>query len=333
MTIRVGITGFGRIGRCVLRAWLESKRSDIEVVALNFRRTVEDKMRLLQYDSTHGRLNANITIADEEHITIDEHKIRVFHEDQPSNIGWNEARVDVVLECTGVFKAKEQASQHLGGSVSKVLISAPAPDPDATIVLGVNEETLTGAEQVISVGSCTTNCLAPVAKVLQQHCGIAEGFMTTIHAYTSDQTLLDNSHKNPRRARSAALSMIPTSTGAAKALGLVLPELQGKLDGTSIRVPTPNVSLVDLVFNAERTTDPGAITRAMQEASSGNMQDILGICSEPLVSIDFNHSPYSGVFDTTQTHQVRDNLFRVAAWYDNEWGFSNRMLDLAARVG
>ncbi len=332
MTIRIGINGLGRIGRCVVRAWAEYNREDVEIVAINFRGKTDEKMHLLKYDSAHGTFNADIS-SNENEVIINGKNIKIFHESDPTKIKWSDVGVDVVLECTGVFKSKKDAGLHLGGSVKKVLVSAPSPDADSTIVYGVNNSAYSLSDEIISVGSCTTNCLAPVAKVLHDAIGIKSGFMTTIHAYTSDQNLLDNNHKDLRRARAATLSMIPTSTGAAKALAIVIPELKGKLDGTAIRVPTPNVSFVDLTFNAAKDTSVEIINNLMLEASHGLMKTILEVNEKPLVSIDFNHNPHSSIFDATQTYVLEKRLCRVAAWYDNEWGFSVRMLDVAALVG
>ncbi len=332
MTVRVGITGFGRIGRCVLRAWADSNRTDVEIVALNYRKNTEEKLHLLKYDSTHGTFRGDIH-ADGDNFFVNGKPLKIFHGHTPEEINWVDAGVDVVLECTGVFRDKAGAGGHLKGGAKKVLVSAPSPDADSTIVFGVNNQAAKPSDTVISVGSCTTNCLAPVAKVLNDGVGIETGFMTTVHAYTSDQNLLDNGHKDLRRARSAGLSMIPTSTGAAKALGLVLPELKGKLDGVAVRVPTPNVSLVDLTFVAKRETTKEEIHQLIRSAANGSMKGVLGVCDEPLVSCDFNGNPHSSIFDESQTYVQNGTLVRVAAWYDNEWGFSNRMLDVAALVG
>lgn len=333
MTVKIGITGLGRIGRCVIRSWIESGRDDVEVVAVNYRQNTPEKVHLLQYDSTHGTLSQQVTAEGDEAIVIGDKRIKVLNYSNPADIPWGDVGVDVVLECTGVFKKHADASKHLIGGAKKVLISAPSPDPDSMVVYGVNNEVVKPEHQVISIGSCTTNCLAPVAKILNDEFGIVAGFMTTVHAYTNDQNVLDGGHKDLRRARTCAASMIPTSTGAAKALGQVLPELDGKLDGTAVRVPTPNVSLVDLAFTAEKSTSVEAINAAIKSASQGKMKGVLGYNEAPLVSIDFNHNPHSSVFDATQTYKVGDNLYRVATWYDNEWGFSCRMLDVAALVG
>ncbi len=332
MAVKVGVNGIGRIGRCCIRAWIESGRDDIEIVAMNFRKNTAEKAHLLKYDSTHGTLNKDVTF-DDEYLTIDGKKIRTFHNADPADIPWSKADVDVVLECTGVFRTHEAASAHLGGSVKKVLISAPSPDADAMIVHGVNNEVYKASDQIISIGSCTTNCLAPVAKILDEEIGIVNGFMTTIHAFTSDQNILDNGHKDLRRARTASASMIPASTGAAKALGKVLPNLDGKVDGTAMRVPTQNVSFVDLTFTAARNTSVEEINGLMKNYAEGTLKGILEYNDAPLVSIDFNHNPNSSIFDADQTYVQGGTCVRIGAWYDNEWGFSNRMLDLAKFVG
>ncbi|MBN8531537.1 MAG: type I glyceraldehyde-3-phosphate dehydrogenase [Alphaproteobacteria bacterium] len=327
MTIKVAINGLGRIGRCLIRAAAEYNQWDIEIVAANGPAATPAHLHLLKYDSVHGRFPGEIT-AESEEIRFGKHKMKIFHEREPEKLPWKDLGVDVVLECSGKFTKKADAERHIAAGAKKVLISAPSPDAESTIVYGVNNAALKKEHKIVSVGSCTTNCLAPVAKTLNDAVGIVQGYMTTIHAYTSDQNIHDGSHKDLRRARAATLSMVPTSTGAAKALGLVLPELKGKLDGTSIRVPTPNVSLVDLTFNAGKATSAEEINNAIKAAASGPMKGVLGTTDEPLVSIDFNHSPFSSVFDLTQTAVVGGSLVRVAAWYDNEWGFSCRMWDV-----
>lgn len=328
MTVRIAINGLGRIGRCILRAVTELDRNDVKIVAVNGPADTDTHVHLLKYDSIHGTFpQVKKTGADE--IDMGKGAFPVFHERDPNKLPWGDFDVDVVLECTGRFRNKEESLPHLNAGAKKVIISAPADSVDATVVYGVNNHVVKKDHTVISIGSCTTNCLAPVAKVLNDTIGIESGFMTTIHAYTNDQNIMDGSHKDLRRARSAGLSMIPTSTGAAKALGLVLPELAGKLDGTSVRVPTPNVSLVDLCFNATRATSKEEIHKVITEAANGSMKGVLGTCAEKLVSIDFNHNSCSSVFDLTQTHVVNGSLCRVASWYDNEWGFSCRMLDAA----
>ena len=328
MTIRIGINGLGRIGRCVLRAIYESEHSDIELVAVNGPAAAETHVHLLKYDSVHGRFHGEVK-AEGDNLNINGKTIPIFRERDPKNIPWKSASVDIVFECTGKFNKRNAASAHLEAGAKKVIISAPADGADATIVYGVNNAALKKEHQVISVGSCTTNGLAPVAQVLQQTVGIEAGFMTTIHSYTGDQNLVDNSHKDLRRARSAALSMIPTSTGAAKTIGLILPELKGRLDGTSIRVPTPNVSLIDLCITASRDTSVEEINAALQTAAAGPLKGVLGVSAEPLVSIDFTHTTFSSIVDLAGTNVVGKRLVRVASWYDNEWAFSCRMLDVA----
>jgi glyceraldehyde 3-phosphate dehydrogenase len=329
MAVKVAISGFGRIGRNVLRAMAEAKRSDLEVVAINDLGSAKDNAHLFKYDSVHGTFQGKVAV---EGDTIDVgmgKPIRVLAIKDPSKLPWKELGVDIVMECTGIFTDKEKAKVHLDAGAKRVLVSAPSKGADLTVVYGVNHDKLTGDHKVVSNASCTTNCLAPVAKVINDLCGLQQGFMTTIHAYTSDQRLQDQAHKDMRRARAAALSMIPTSTGAAKAVGLVLPELNGRLDGTAIRVPTPNVSVVDLKFLPGRETSVEELNEAMKKATEGPLKGVLSVTDEPLVSIDFNHSPYSSNFDLTQTQIVDGKLVRVLSWYDNEWGFSNRMSDTA----
>ncbi|MEL6958539.1 MAG: type I glyceraldehyde-3-phosphate dehydrogenase [Pseudomonadota bacterium] len=327
MTVKVAINGFGRIGRNVLRAIVESGRTDIEVIAINDLGPVETNAHLLQYDSVHGRFPAQVTV-DGDTINVGRGPIKVTAIRNPADLPWSD--VDVVMECTGIFTSKEACQAHLENGSSRVLISAPGKDADKTIVYGVNHDTLTGDDLVVSNASCTTNCLAPVAKVLNDTVGIKRGFMTTVHSYTGDQPTLDTMHKDLYRARAAAMSMIPTSTGAAKAVGLVLPELNGKLDGVAIRVPTPNVSVVDLTFEASRDTTADEINEAMRAASaSGPLKGILGVTDHKLVSMDFNHDPHSSIFATDQTKVMDGNMCRILSWYDNEWGFSNRMADTA----
>ncbi len=328
MTIKVAINGFGRIGRLVLRAAYESKNSDIEIVAINDLGSAKVNAHLLKYDSVHGAFPGEVSAKDDSTLTINGKDIKVFAERDPKNIPWKEAGVDVVHECTGLFVSRESAAAHLQAGAKKVIISAPGTDVDLTVVYGVNHDKLQASHEVISNASCTTNCLAPVASVLNKLVGIEKGYMTTVHAYTGDQPMLDTFHKKDmRRARAGALSMIPTSTGAAKAVGLVLPELAGKLDGSAIRVPTPNVSVVDLTFIANKETTVAEVNQALKEAANGALNGVLGYNEEPLVSSDFNHSKLSSIFDSTQTQVVGGNLVRVVSWYDNEWGFSNRMLD------
>lgn len=330
--IRVAINGFGRIGRNVLRAIHEAARTDLAVVAINDLGPVETNAHLLRYDSVHGRFPGTVT-ADGESIDIGGGPIRVLRERDPAQLPWADLAVDVALECTGLFTTREKAAAHLDAGARKVLISAPGTDVDLTVVYGVNHETLTPAHTVVSNASCTTNCLAPVAAVLHDAIGIERGFMTTVHAYTLDQPVLDTLHGDLRRARGAAGSMIPTSTGAARAVGLVLPALAGKLDGTAVRVPTANVSMIDLAFVAGRDTAADEINAAVQRAAAGPLAGVLGYCAEPLVSVDFNHRPESSTFDAGQTAVVDGRLCRVLSWYDNEWGFSHRMGDVAAYIG
>ena len=331
MTVKVAINGFGRIGRNVLRAILESGRTDIEVVAINDLGPVETNAHLLRFDSVHGRFpHTVITTADT--IDVGRGPMKVTAIKNPAELPWGD--VDIIMECTGIFTSKDKVQAHLSTGAKRVLISAPGDGTDKTIVFGVNHNTLTAADLVVSNASCTTNCLAPVAKVLNDSIGIVKGFMTTIHSYTGDQPTLDTMHKDLYRARAAALSMIPTSTGAAKAVGLVLPELKGKLDGVAIRVPTPNVSVVDLVFEAKRSTTVAEINDAIRAAvTSGPLVGILGLTDQPNVSSDFNHDSHSSVFHMDQTKVLDGTMVRILSWYDNEWGFSNRMSDTAVAMG
>ncbi|MDD2869434.1 type I glyceraldehyde-3-phosphate dehydrogenase [Neomegalonema sp.] len=331
MAVRVAINGFGRIGRNVLRAIVESGRTDIEVVAINDLGPVETNAHLMRYDSVHGRFPGVVTVSGDS-IDVGRGPIRVTAERDPSKLPHKELGVQIALECTGIFTARDKAAAHLAAGAQRVLISAPGEDADATIVYGVNHQILTKDHLIVSNASCTTNCLSPVAKVLQETVGIVKGYMTTIHAYTGDQPTLDTMHKDLYRARAAALSMIPTSTGAAKAVGLVLPELKGKLDGSSIRVPTPNVSVVDLKFTAGRRTSAEEINAAVKAAAEGPLKGVLGYSEAPLVSIDFNHDAHSSTFAATQTKVMDGDFVRVLAWYDNEWGFSNRMSDTAVAM-
>jgi glyceraldehyde 3-phosphate dehydrogenase len=336
MAVRVAINGFGRIGRNVLRAVVESGRDDIEVVAINDLGPVETNAHLLRYDSVHGRFPGEVRVNGDS-IDVGHGPIKVTAERDPANLPHGDLGVDIVMECTGIFTSPDKAKAHLDAGAKRVLVSAPLSNPtqgEKTIVYGVNDETLTGEDTIVSNASCTTNCLAPVAAVLHNAVGIERGFMTTIHAYTGDQPTLDTMHKDLYRARAAALSMIPTSTGAAKAVGLVLPELNGKLDGVAIRVPTPNVSVVDFKFVPARETSKEEINEAVREASNSNrLRGILGFTEEKLVSSDFNHDPHSAVFHMDQTKVIEGGLCRVMAWYDNEWGFSNRMCDTAVAMG
>ncbi len=332
MTVRVAINGFGRIGRLVLRAIIESKNKQINVIAINDLGSIEANAHLLKYDSIHGRFEKEIELTSGG-MNIAGNEIRVYSERQPKKLPWSELKIDLVLECTGIFTKKEDAIKHILAGSRKVLISAPGADVDYTVVYGVNDRGLKDKYKVVSNASCTTNCLAPVAKVLNDKIGIESGFMTTVHAYTGDQPVLDTLHSDFRRARAANLSMIPTSTGAARAVGLVLPELNGKLDGTSVRVPTANVSMVDLTFYSSRDTSADEVNNSIQEASESYLKNILSYNTEPLVSSDFNHNKYSSIFDATQTHVVQKRLVRILSWYDNEWGFSNRMIDVALLMG
>lgn len=328
MTIRIAINGLGRIGRCVARAIVEENYKDIELVAVNASAPIETLVHLMKYDSVHGTFNFPVSGKGDE-LEINGKKVKVVNERDPKKLPWKDLKIDVVFECTGAFTKKDDAAQHILAGAKKVIISAPAKEDSVkTIVYGVNDSALTSEDVVISVGSCTTNCLAPVAKALNDAIGIEKGFMTTIHAYTNDQNIVDNPHKDLRRARACAMSMIPTSTGAAKAIGLVLPELKGKLDGGAIRVPTPNVSMVDLNFIAKRETTKDEVNEAVKKAV-GQMKGVLQYVTEPLVSIDFNHNSHSSCFDSTQTKVLGGNMVKVCAWYDNEWGFSVRMLDVA----
>jgi len=332
MAVRVAINGFGRIGRNVLRAIYEAGRKDIEVVGINDLGPVETNAHLLRFDSVHGRFPHEVKVEGDS-IVIGSNKIKVTAERDPSKLPWKDLGVDIAMECTGIFTAKDKASAHLTAGAKRVLVSAPADGADMTVVYGVNHDKLTKDHVVVSNGSCTTNCLAPVAKVINDLVGIETGFMTTIHAYTGDQPTLDTMHKDLYRGRAAAMSMIPTSTGAAKAIGLVLPELNGKLDGVSIRVPTPNVSVVDLKIVAKKATTKEEINEAMKRASQQELKGILSTTSAPNVSIDFNHDPASSTFAFDQTKVQNGTLVRVLSWYDNEWGFSNRMADTAVAIG
>ena len=332
MAVRVAINGFGRIGRLVLRAAMESGRDDIEFVGINDLGSVETNAHLVKYDSVHGVFPGDITTG-EDWMDLGHGKVQVTAERDPTKLPWGELGIDIAMECTGIFTSRDQAAMHLEAGAKRVLVSAPASGADITVVYGVNHEELSADHTVVSNASCTTNCLAPVAHVLHQAVGIERGFMTTVHAFTGDQATVDTLHSDLRRARSASQSLIPTSTGAAKAVGLVLPELAGKLDGTAIRVPTPNVSLVDLKFDASRETDTAEINGAIQQAAGGALKGVLETSDAPLVSVDFNHNQASSTFDLTQTQVVDGRLVRVLSWYDNEWGFSNRMSDTAVAMG
>jgi glyceraldehyde 3-phosphate dehydrogenase len=332
MAIRVAINGYGRIGRNILRSFYEGKKhKDIQIVAINDLGDVATNVHLTRYDTTHGKFPGDVSVAGND-MLVNGDKIRVVAERDPKKLPWRELEIDVVYECTGFFTSREKASAHLEAGAKKVIISAPAADVDATIVFGVNDNVLKSTDTIISNASCTTNCLAPLVKALNEKLGIVSGLMNTVHSYTNDQVLIDVYHSDLRRARSATHSMIPTKTGAAAAVGLVLPELNGKLDGFSIRVPTINVSVVDFTFLAERDTSVAEVNKIMQEAAaSGPLKGILEINELPLVSIDFNHNPASSIFDITQT-KVIGKLVKVLSWYDNEWGFSNRMLDVTTAL-
>lgn len=328
MTIRVAINGFGRIGRLALRAIYESGRDDIEIVGINDLGAIDMNAYLLKRDSVHGTFPFDVNV-DGDSINLGRNSIKVTAERNPADLPWGDLGVDIVYECTGFFASHEGSQAHLDAGAKKVLISAPAKNVGKTIVYGVNHDTLTADDLIVSNASCTTNCLAPVAQVLNDTVGIENGIMTTVHSYTGDQRVLDTLHSDPRRARACGLSMIPTSTGAARAVGLVLPELAGKLDGTSVRVPTPNVSMIDLTFIAKRSTTVEEINGAIQEAANGRLKGVMAYVTEPVVSIDFNHDPASSSFDASQTSVMGGNLVRILSWYDNEWGFSNRMSDTA----
>lgn len=330
MTVKVAINGFGRIGRLVGRALYESGRTDIELVAINDLADTKTNAHLLKYDSVHGHFPFPVEATSADIITINGKAVKVFQQRDPALIPWAECGVDIVLECSGVFTAREKAELHMKGGAKKVLISAPATDEDITVVFGVNSDKLTKDHKIVSNASCTTNCLAPVAYAINQAVGIEHGYMTTIHSYTGDQSTVDTMHKDLHRARAAALNMIPTSTGAAKAVGKVLPELKGKLDGVAIRVPTPNVSLVDFKFVPKKETSAEEINAAVKAAADGPLKGILGYYDEPLVSSDFNHDKRSSIFSLEGTKVIDGKMVRVMSWYDNEWGFSNRMLDTAA---
>ena len=330
--ISVGINGFGRIGRLVLRAALESNNKNIKVVAINDIGAINQNAHLFKYDTVHGKINEKVEVKDNIMI-IDGDKVSFFANKSPEQIPWDECGVDVVLECTGLFTDAEKSKGHLKKNVKKVLISAPSNNADITVVYGVNDKILDNSHQIISNASCTTNCLAPIAQIINQSFGIDAGFMTTVHSFTSDQKILDSIHSDLRRARTASSSMIPTSTGAAKAVGLVLPELKGKLDGTAIRIPTPNVSMIDFTFQSKSNLSVENINEVILKNSLESFKGIIDYNTEPLVSIDFNHNPASSIFDSTQTQVVGGNFGRVLSWYDNEWGFSNRMIDVCCKLG
>ena len=329
MAVRVGINGFGRIGRNILRAIIENNRSDISVVAINDLGPVKTNAHLLKFDTVHGRFPNKISTT-KDTIDVGTGPIRVTAKRNPAELPWND--IDIALECTGIFNEKEAAEKHLRNGSKRVLVSAPCTNADKTIVFGVNHQTLTKNDLVVSNASCTTNCLAPLAKVLHEKLGIKRGFMTTIHSYTGDQPTLDTTHSDLYRSRAAAMNMIPTSTGAARAVGLVIPELNGKLDGVSIRVPTPNVSVVDLTFESSKETSESEINSMIKNSALNELKGVLSYTEEKLVSLDFNHDPHSSIFAADQTKVIQKNMVRVLSWYDNEWGFSNRMSDTAVEI-
>ena len=331
MTVKVAINGFGRIGRNTLRALFESGRKDIEIVAINDLAPLATNKHLLKYDSVHGTFNFPVETVDEDTIIVDGKNIDVYQERNPADLPWGKMGVDIVFECTGIFTDRDKAAMHIQAGAKKVLISAPSGDADIMAVYGVNSDKIAAEHEVVSNASCTTNCLAPMAKAINDAIGIESGFMTTIHSYTGDQRIVDTAHKDLHRARAGAVNMIPTSTGAAKAVGKVLPELNGKLDGVSMRVPTPNVSVVDFKFTASKETSIEEVNNAIIKAAGGDLDGVLGTYDEPLVSGDFNHNPLSSIFAVNET-KVIGNLVRVMSWYDNEWGFSNRMLDTAVKM-
>ena len=328
MTIKVGINGMGRIGRMVVRSIIESQDKKIKIQHINNRSNSETTCTLIKYDSIHGRFDADLDF-DENHLIINNEKITFSQESNIENIDWKKFDVDYVFECTGKFNSKEKLLAHIKNGAKKVIVSAPCKNADKTNVFGVNEKDITSKDQIISAASCTTNCLAPVVHTLNENFEIEKGFMTTIHAFTSDQRILDNSHKDPRRARSASQSIVPTSTGASKAIGEIIPSLKGKLEGVAMRVPTPNVSLVELVFCTKKNINKENINKSFELASKNNLKNVLEITHEKLVSIDFNHNPASAIVDGSLTNVVGDNMGKISAWYDNEWGFSNRMCDIA----
>jgi glyceraldehyde 3-phosphate dehydrogenase len=331
MTIKVGINGMGRIGRMVIRAIIESKNKNIEIKHINNRSNSETSCTLIKYDSIHGKFDADLDF-DKDHLIINKNKITFSQESKIEDIDWKKFNVDFVFECTGKFNSKEKLLAHIKNGAKKVIVSAPCKNADKTIVYGVNEAILSNDDQIVSAASCTTNCLAPVADVLNNSFEIEKGFMTTIHAFTSDQRILDNSHKDPRRARSASQSIVPTSTGASKAIGEIIPSLKGKLEGVAMRVPTPNVSLIELVFCTKKEIDKEKINAAFDQAAKKQSKKVLEITKEKLVSIDFNHNSASAIIDSSLTSVVGKNMGKISAWYDNEWGFSNRMCDIAEHL-
>ena len=331
MKIKVGINGVGRIGRMIIRSIIESQNKKIKIQHVNNRTNSESACRLIKHDSVHGKFNADLDF-DENHLIINNNKITFSQESKLEDINWKKFDVDYVFECTGKFNSKNKLMSHINNGAKKVIVSAPCKDSDRTIVFGVNENILTKNDKIISAASCTTNCLAPVANVINKNFEIEKGFMTTIHAFTSDQRILDNSHKDPRRARSASQSIVPTSTGASKAIGEIIPSLKGKLEGVALRVPTPNVSLIEFVFCTKRDVDIDKINEAFQLASKNQSKKVIEITTEKLVSIDFNHNPASAIVDASLTSVVGKNMGKISVWYDNEWGFSNRMCDIAEHV-
>ena len=332
MTIKVAINGFGRIGRNVFRALIENPRSDIEIIAVNTIPSLADSAYLLEFDSVHGRLPVPISI-EGDMMHVGGNKVRFLSERNPESLNWGSLGVDVVMECTGIFTDADKAAVHINAGAKKVLVSSPSKGADLTVVYGVNHSLITAEHKIISNASCTTNCLAPIAHILHNTCGIKQGFMTTIHSYTGDQRILDTEHSDLYRSRAAALNLIPTTTGAAKAVGLVLPELNGKLDGVAIRVPTPNVSAVDFVFEPVKPTSAEQINQRLKEAANGELKGVLDITERQLVSTDFNHHPASSIAHLDQTRVMPDGMTRIFSWYDNEWGFSNRMLDTVSCMG
>lgn len=333
MSIKLAINGFGRIGKCTARVIFEQDNPNIKLVAINATMGIDKLIHMLKYDSVHGIFNGNIVKISENILSVNDNLINIISERNIENINWLLYDTDIVLECTGKFTKQKDSIKHINSGAKKVIISAPGEGVDATIICGVNDQTIQKDHMIFSIGSCTTNCLAPIVKILDQKYGIEKGYVTTIHSYTNDQMVLDGNHKDLRRARACNLSMIPTSTGAAKAISLVLPHMEGKLDGTAIRVPTPNVSMIDFNFECKTQVTADEINHAIKEASDSlELKNILGYCSEELVSIDFNHSIYSSYFDSTQTKVVKNNFVHVAAWYDNEWAFANRMVELATKI-
>ncbi len=333
MALKIAINGYGRIGRLVHRALVESGRTDMQVIAINDLADIKTNVHLVKYDTVHGPSPFDVTAIDDDTMSVNGQEIQVYSERDPADLPWSTLDIDIVFECSGVFTKRDMAQKHIDAGAKRVLISAPATDEDLTVVYGVNHDKLTADHVIVSNASCTTNCLAPIAKTLNDAIGIDKGFMTTIHAYTGDQRIVDTAHKDLHRARAAACNMIPTSTGAAKAVGKVLPELNGKLDGVSMRVPTPNVSVVDFKFNTNKPTSVDEVNAAIQSAVSGPLKGILACYDEPLVSGDFNHNPHSSIFALNETKVIDGTLVRIMSWYDNEWGFSNRMLDTAAVMG